>query len=152
MKKLNPINCLLLISLCFSCNNAPVKVLGTKDYNAIMFENDNYDKVLAASKAQNKPIFMDVYTEWCGWCKKLDNETYRDPNVISYINKNFIPLKIDAEFHQGPAIKAKYGINSYPRIIFLDSTGKALETIMGYRNPFGLLQAANKAIKKYNKN
>ena len=128
MKRYNTFLVLVFLLLSMSCTNAPVRVLGTQAYGTIMFENDNYNEVLAASKVQNKPIFMDVYTNWCGWCKRLDYTTYLDP--------------------QG--VKLKYGIHSYPRLIFLDSNGKALVTIEGYRDAKGLLYSAIKAHNLYN--
>ena len=151
MKRYNNFLVLVFLSLNMSCANAPVRVLGTQEYGSIMFENDNYNEVLAASKVQNKPIFMDLYTNWCGWCKRLDYTTYLDPKVIKYVNANFIPLKVDAERGQGQGVKLKYGIHSYPRLLFLDSNGKALVTIEGYRDAKGLLYSAIKAHNLYNR-
>ena len=149
MKKHLPLF-LLILSCCLSCNNAPVKVLGKQDYSKVMFENDNYDEVLAASKAQKKPIFMDVYTTWCGWCRQLDNTTYRDPQVIKYLNDNFIPLKIDAEQGRGSDIARKYGVDSYPRMIFMNSTGQVFLIIKGYKDAHNFLKIATKALEVYN--
>ncbi len=151
MKKHLPIFLFILVC-CLSCNDAPVRVLGKQDYGKVMFENDNFDDVIAAAKAQNKPIFLDVYTNWCGWCKRLDITTYQDPQVIKYLNTNFIPLKVNAESGRGYAVKVRYGVNSYPRLLFLDSDGKPLLTIKGYRDAKGLLQAATKAADIYKSN
>ena len=148
MKKYLPFF-LIILSCCISCDNASVKVLGTQDYSKVMFENDNYDEVLAAAKAQKKPIFMDVYTTWCGWCRQLDNTTYKDPQVIKYLNTNFIPLKIDAEQGKGGDFARKYGVDSYPRLIFMDSTGQVFLFIKGYKDAPHFLKAAQKALEVY---
>ncbi|MBL0144624.1 MAG: DUF255 domain-containing protein [Chitinophagaceae bacterium] len=50
-----------------------------------------------AFKANPKPILIDVYTDWCGWCKVMDKDTYSKKNVINYINKNYYAVKFDAE-------------------------------------------------------
>lgn len=44
-----------------------------------------------------KKIFIDFYTGWCGWCKKMDATTFADPNIATYMNQNFYPVKFDAE-------------------------------------------------------
>lgn len=51
---------------------------------------------VAYSKAP-KPIIVDVYTSWCGWCKVMDKETYRNTKVANYINEHFYAVKLDAE-------------------------------------------------------
>src|ERR1700721_1067191 len=57
----------------------------------------NFDEAVRLNKKHPKKIFIDVFTEWCGWCKKMDATTYTDPEIISYINKNFYPVRLDAE-------------------------------------------------------
>ncbi len=48
-------------------------------------------------KTNPKPLLIDVYTNWCGWCKHMINTTYSDPNIAAYINANFYPIKFNAE-------------------------------------------------------
>lgn len=55
------------------------------------------DDVQVAMKAKPKKVFMDVYTDWCGWCKVMDKKTFSHPDVIRYINKNFYAVKLNAE-------------------------------------------------------
>src|SRR5580658_3407098 len=53
---------------------------------------------LQAKMAQNpKKVYMDVYTGWCGWCKKMDATTFQNPDLIKYINTNFYAVRLDAE-------------------------------------------------------
>lgn len=54
-------------------------------------------EAVEASKKQPRPIIMDFYTDWCGWCKRMMATTYADPNLSSYINQFFYPVKFDAE-------------------------------------------------------
>jgi len=49
------------------------------------------------SKTAPKKIFIDLYTDWCGWCKKMDKSTFVDPSVVKYLNENFYPVKFNAE-------------------------------------------------------
>lgn len=55
------------------------------------------DQAIAKSKIDNKPIMLDVYTDWCGYCKKMDATTFQDTSVIRYINQHFYAVKINAE-------------------------------------------------------
>src|SRR5882672_6693060 len=61
---------------------------------------------------QRRPIIIDVYTSWCGWCKVMDKETYSNEKVISYINKNFYAVKFNAETTDTVMLASKkYGYN-----------------------------------------
>jgi thioredoxin-related protein len=57
----------------------------------------SWTEAVALNRQQPKKIFVDVYTEWCGWCKKMDKTTFQDPQVIAFMNANFYAVKFDAE-------------------------------------------------------
>jgi thioredoxin-related protein len=57
----------------------------------------SWEEALEKNKKNPKKVFVDVYTEWCGWCKKMDSSTFVDPNVVKYMNDNFYAVKFDAE-------------------------------------------------------
>lgn len=63
----------------------------------------NMEEAVQAAKKDGKRIYIDVYTDWCGFCKKMDNSTYRDTALIRYINTHYHAVKLDAE---APIIKA----------------------------------------------
>lgn len=50
-----------------------------------------------AKDSLKKKVFIDMYTGWCGWCKKMDASTFRDPNIVKYMNQNYYSIKFDAE-------------------------------------------------------
>src|SRR5690606_27012707 len=56
---------------------------------------DNAEELQKANP--EKSLFIDVYTDWCGWCKKMDNTTFKDKEVVSFLNDYFIPVKFNAE-------------------------------------------------------
>ena len=56
-----------------------------------------WDEVQVAMKKQPKKVWVDVYTEWCVWCKRMDKGTFTNPNVVKYMNENFYAVKFDAE-------------------------------------------------------
>ena len=55
------------------------------------------EEAMTAQQKNPKPIFIDVYTDWCGWCKVMDNKTFSRPEVAQYMNENFHSVKFNAE-------------------------------------------------------
>jgi thioredoxin-related protein len=92
----------------------------------------DFNKALAEAKQSSKPIFMDVYAEWCTWCHKLDKEVYSDPKFMEY-TKNYVLARIDSEDGGlGSNIAEKYDVDSLPTMIVLNSQGKVLNRISGF--------------------
>ncbi len=56
-----------------------------------------WDEAVKANEKDGKKIFIDFYTDWCGWCKRMDATTFSDEKIAKYINENFYPVKFDAE-------------------------------------------------------
>src|SRR6202008_4671840 len=57
----------------------------------------NWDDVQVAMKKKPKKVWVDVYTDWCGWCKVMDKKTFSHPEVIKYMNEHFYAVKFNAE-------------------------------------------------------
>ncbi len=94
------------------------------------------------AKKRNSLIVVDVYTDWCGWCKKLDKDTLSNPKVQDKL-KEFTLLKLDAEAHHDTA--AEYGVTGYPTTLILDQKGKLILKQPGYMPPKGYLKFLDKA-------
>jgi len=77
-----------------------------------------------------KPLFFDFGTENCGWCRKLDATTFRDPRVVKLLNERFIPVKIDADKHA--KLTSALGIESYPTLVLATPEGKVAGRHPGY--------------------
>jgi len=100
------------------------------------------DAALDEAKSSNKIIVADVYTDWCGWCKRMDRDTYSKPEVQAYLDKSFVPVRLNAEadtrvhYAKGEysyrELAAGFGINSYPTTLFLAPDGKHLASAPGY--------------------
>jgi len=97
------------------------------------------------AKTQDKPILIDFYTEWCGWCKRLDKDTYSDKQVQEKLEK-FVCVKIDAEANR--ALAKKYKITGFPSTIFLKSNGELIEVVPGYLPPKDFLKVLENILSK----
>lgn len=91
----------------------------------------NLYEALISAEESNKPLMVDFYADWCGWCKKLDKDTYTDPEVIR-LSAQFICVKVDAD--KDSASSGKYKVKGLPTIIFMDSAGRIINEISGYRD------------------
>ncbi len=97
--------------------------------------------VEAASKGQ-KPLLVDFGAEWCGFCKKLDRETFSEESVIRLVRESFVAVKVDVD--QEPDLKKRFKIEGLPTIVFLSPGGEELARLEGFRPPEVFLKEARK--------
>ena len=100
----------------------------------ISFTQGNWKEVQALAAQENKAIFLDVYTSWCGPCKMMANKVFTQKEAGDYFNANFINYKIDAEKGEGIEIAKKYQISSYPTCLFLTPDGKLVSSFVGAKD------------------
>ena len=95
----------------------------------------DYKKAQQAAAGQKKIMMVDIYTDWCGPCKKLEKETYPDPKVVALASK-LISVKLNPEKSaDGKSVSEKYNVEGYPTILFLDAKGKKVHEWVGYAPP-----------------
>lgn len=94
----------------------------------IQFQNGSWKDIVALAKKENKLIFMDIFTEWCGPCKKMSSEIFTLKDVGDYYNKNFINYKIDAEKGEGLILAQQYNVQAYPTLIFINPKDESIIT------------------------
>jgi thioredoxin-related protein len=97
----------------------------------VKFTPGSYTEILKLAKSQNKIIMIDVYTEWCIWCRQLEMTVYTDNAVSEFANKNQINWKFDAENGEGIELAKKYDIKGYPTLVFVDGDGKEIDRMYG---------------------
>ena len=129
----------------------------TKDSN-FQVKWMSFDEAVQKSQAEPKKIMVDLYTNWCTWCTKMDKSTFQHPAIAAYINQNFYPVKLDAETKETISFKNNHyafkpnegqtgsGVNeiavyltrgrlNYPSVIFLDETMSNPQPVNGFVNP-----------------
>lgn len=106
----------------------------------IEFFHGPYDEVLKKAKKENKRIFVDVYTSWCGPCKMMAKNVFTDEAVGKYYNQHFVCLKLDAEKEKDYPFFAKYQAGGYPSLFWLDGDGKLIDMYVGYMDPVAFME------------
>jgi thiol:disulfide interchange protein len=81
------------------------------------------------ARTSGKPLMVNFYTDWCGYCKKLDSEVYTDFSVIAE-SANFVSVKVNAE--TSAALAKKYDVEGFPTIIWFDANGTEKKRLPGY--------------------
>lgn len=111
-------------------------------------ENEKWDEMLALAKSENKLIFMDCYTTWCGPCKALSKNVFTQPKVGEYFNQHFINVKYDMEKGDGAMLNTKYKqyIVGYPTLLVIDKNGKVVHQMAGYKEADELIAEVKKGI------
>ncbi len=100
--------------------------------DGIQFSHDSWEMLLKEAKKQDKLIFVDAYTTWCGPCKMMTAKVFPDAKVGDYFNENFINAKIDMESGEGPALALKYGVRAYPTYLFVNGDGEVEHRALGF--------------------
>lgn len=88
------------------------------------FREISFDEGLKAAKAENKLLFVDCYTQWCGPCKMMANTVFPDSTLGAWMNSKFVCMKIDMEKGEGPELMKRYDVNAFPTFLVLNHEGK----------------------------
>lgn len=115
----------------------------------------SFEKAVKLNQENPKKILVDVYTDWCGWCKKMKKQTFNHPKIARYINKNYYPVRFNAETDKKVEFKGRTfskkeeggrrphdlaiallnGKMSYPSVAYLNGKNKLITTVPGFYGP-----------------
>jgi thioredoxin len=104
----------------------------------------DFGTALTRARAENKPILVTFVTGWCGYCRKMDQTTWRDAEVIARLN-DVLTARIDAEDpkerngYSGVALAERYGVQGFPTLVVLDAAGRMVSRTSGYQTPDDLI-------------
>lgn len=112
----------------------------------IEFEHGTFQEALVKAKKENKLVFMDCYTSWCGPCKYLAKTIFTQKEVGDYFNAKFVNVKMDMEKGEGIELHKKYEVKAFPTLLFIDVNGKEVHKIVGGVPAQDLINGAKAAL------
>lgn len=116
----------------------------------IAFKEGVWNTQLENAKLENKLIFFDAYTTWCGPCKLMTKDVFTKDSVADLFNQSFINVKVDMEKGEGISLKDKYKISAYPTYLFINGDGEVIHKIVGSMSPNEFINEANNALNPEN--
>lgn len=111
----------------------------------IKFETGTFEEVKAKAKKENKLIFVDAYTTWCGPCKWMAKTVFTNDTVSDFFNTNFIATKIDMEKGEGIEFRKKYNVFCFPNLLFINGDGEVIHRRGGGMPPANFIAFAKEA-------
>lgn len=114
----------------------------------IDFSTGSFNELLAKAKEENKLVFIDGYTSWCGPCKMLAKQTFPQKEVGSYMNPRFVSAQIDMERGEGPELAKRFNISAYPTMLILRPDGTLVDKLVGFFAPLPFLDKVKDIVAK----
>jgi len=103
----------------------------------------DWDAGMAAAREKGRPVLIDFYTDWCSWCKVMDEKTFADPMIKKQFADGWITIKIDAENKSKKGtyknktltyqqMTSAFGVTGFPSYLIIDKDGEAIDKVVGY--------------------
>ena len=99
--------------------------------DSIRFDESGLESVIQRAKVEKKPIFYMAYADWCPHCKNIKATTLRDPEVVSFMNANYVFAGLNFEKPGSEDFKTKYNVKTFPTFLVLDENGQELARFTG---------------------
>jgi len=90
----------------------------------------SYEEGMILSRIEKKKVFLHFYADWCGFCRKMANTTFKDLTLITYLNENYMPIMVNTD--REPQTAGSYGVAGLPTTVFLTEMGEPIFSVPGY--------------------
>ena len=112
----------------------------------IQFADASWNKLLQQAEKEDKLIFLDAYTTWCGPCKMMVRDVFPDKALGKYYNEHFINVQLDMESEEGRPVAARYAVRAFPSLLFISGKGEVVHQVIGYHDADQLLEVGEMAL------
>lgn len=113
--------------------------------DGVHFIEDSWQKLLKKAEKEDKLIFLDAYTTWCGPCKMMTKDVFPDKKLGKLYNDKFINVQLDMESETGRPLARKYQVMAYPSLLYINGKGEVVHRVVGYHEPEQLIDLADVA-------
>ena len=120
--------------------------LSAQQATGVDFQRQPFADLLSQAREEDKLIFIDAYTTWCGPCKMMDAKVFPDPEVAGVFNERFINAKFDMEKGEGIDLAKRYSVMAFPTYLFVDGEGDLVHKGIGYIPKPALIELADVAV------
>ncbi len=111
----------------------------------------DWESIKESAKNNRKMIFVDAYTDWCGWCKVMDEKTFSNEAIGNMMDQYFINVKLEMEKDElGIKLATKYAISSFPTYLIFNENGEMIYQTVGYQDPASFMTTLSKIVTPYN--
>ncbi len=117
--------------------------------DGIKFFDGTWKEALELANKEDKLIFVDAYTTWCGPCKKMARDIFPMKEAGDFYNANFINMKMDMEKGEGRTIRTKYNVSAFPTFLFVNGAGEMQYTSKGAKPIEKFLKMGSEALKRF---
>ena len=124
--------------LALAALTATVLVVACSPAQDRLWFGGTFDEARSVAAERDTLVMVEFVTDWCGWCRRMEQETFSDAEVRRSL-RGMVALKLDAE-REGRELALRYGVTSYPTVVFVDSQGNEVERILGYHPPRQFLE------------
>ena len=136
----------LILLIAFFHLGTPVESNVETRGSGIDFVDLTWDEALLKAKKEQKNLFVYVYADWCGQCKKLKRSSFKDSDVGNYYNANFINIAINGETADGAKVLKNYSVRSYPTMLIVDPNGILKTKTSGVLKPYHLISFGRRIV------
>lgn len=127
------------------CIASAISFVSVAQNKSIAFEHGSFKEIKEKALKENKLIFIDAFTTWCGPCKQMAKNVFTNDTVADYYNTNFVNAKIDMEKGEGPEIAKQYEVQCYPNLLFIDGNGNLVHRVAGSMSSSDFVELAKTA-------
>jgi thioredoxin-related protein len=137
----------------------PLHLFGNTDTGGVQFtQNKTWPEIKAQAKLENKYIFLDCYTTWCGPCKEMEKNVFSNDTVASYFNNHFISVRVQMDrtkkddsyvqqwYDTADVLAKRYKIAAYPSFVFLSPEGQIVHKETGFKPVQEFIKVAETAL------